>query len=300
MMRRSGTYAGRLARVLLCAGLGGALVGCVLDLDPLVSCGDGYVDAVAGEDCDPAADDNAKPCNPATCRFAEATCGNGTIDPGEACDTTDFANKDCPSGKGYLSCTAQCTLDETTCVACGNGKLDPGEECDPSFVSDDFTPPTECSSLTNYPLKPYTTGVVTACTSACKWYRGPCGYCGDDEADPPTRVDLYFPEDKSEAEWCDGDDIPSQNLEDYCNANCPQAGLQCTAKCLKDCSAFDISQISSEQLKCCVARGDECPADGAPCCYAYAHDLPEDQLFDPDLACEEKKVISGEIHVVCR
>ena len=43
---------------------------------------------------------------------------------GEQCDLNDFGNKTCPSGNGYLSCTDDCKLDESTCDQCGDGQVD--------------------------------------------------------------------------------------------------------------------------------------------------------------------------------
>ena len=284
MMRQSGIRAGRLARALACASLG-LLAGCILDLDPIPSCGDGLVDFDAGERCDPG-DDDLTPCDPNTCAIIVPTCGNGELDPGEDCDLGTFGNKSCQSGKGFLSCNDDCTLDESTCDPCGNGELDPGEECDFKFVpvNGDFFDPIECAEL-NFPLKPYTTGVVTQCSSQCTWYRGPCGYCGDNETDPPTRVDLYFPEDRTKDEWCDGEDAPQDRLTAFCDSKCPDKGLQCKPQCLDDCSAFDVQQISSEELQCCLAAGTDCPLPGdpAPCCFAYKEGL--DNKFDTLAAC---------------
>jgi hypothetical protein len=300
MMRQSGTYAGRLVGALMCAGVA-LLVGCILDLDPIPSCGDGYVDDAAGEQCDPA-DDDPTPCDPVDCRTQTVYCGNGVRDPGEACDFDDFGNKTCQSGKGFLSCNADCTLDETTCDPCGNGELDPGEECDPKHVPMEggLVNPVECSSLTEFPLKPYTTGIVTMCTNECMWYRGPCGYCGDNEVDPPTIVDLNFPDGKSEDEFCDGDDAPLDRLRAYCDSTCPSIGLECKATCLNDCSAFDFKQISSEELQCCVAPGTRCPSEGdpAPCCFAYKEGLQD--KFDSDAACFDQFDEMGVIRSVCR
>jgi hypothetical protein len=290
MMRREGT-ATRLARLVLGAGLGGVLVGCILDLQPLASCGDGIVDEDAREECDPG-DAQSGPCDPATCLRLIPTCGNGKLDTGEACDLSDFGNKDCPSGKGYLSCTADCQLDQSTCDTCGDGKVDPNEECDPKFVQPggDFNKPITCAGLTTYPLKPYTTGVVSACTDKCMWYRGPCGYCGDNEADPPTRVDLNYPEDRTEDEYCDGEDAPHDRLRAYCDDNCPISGLECKPTCLNDCSNFDLSPVTAEKLECCLATNEDCPAAGdpAPCCAAYAMDLPD--KFDAATACTDRAI----------
>lgn len=304
-MRRSGMRLRRLARITLCAGVAGALVGCILDLDPVRSCGDGIVDEDAEEECDPG-DASSGPCDAKTCRKIAPSCGDGKLDPGEVCDTTNLGAgvKTCPSGKGYLSCTDACELDESNCDPCGDGHVDPGEECDPKFVQQGggINNPVECAALTNYPLKPYQTGIVTACTDKCMWYRGPCGYCGDNEADPPTRVDLNYPEDKSEDEYCDGEDAPLDRLRAFCDDNCPLAGLECKPQCLEDCSAFDFSAVSADKLECCLATNTDCPGAGdpVPCCAAYEMALPD--KFSPD-ACFSKFVfVDGQkiLKSVCR
>ena len=45
-------------------------------------------------------------------------CGNGTIDPGEQCDTSNLAGKDCTDfgfTKGSLACSEKCTFDTSGC-----------------------------------------------------------------------------------------------------------------------------------------------------------------------------------------
>ena len=79
----------------------------------LPACGDGLVNAVAGEQCDDGPDNSddysaAKQCNAACAGFA-AHCGDGT------CQSADEHADDCP----------------TDCMAaCGNGVTEPGESCD--------------------------------------------------------------------------------------------------------------------------------------------------------------------------
>lgn len=64
----------------------------------------------------------------------EPGCGNGILEPGEACDGTDFGNQDCASvvqrEMGSLSCNATCGLDVSGCHDCGNGRTDSDETCD--------------------------------------------------------------------------------------------------------------------------------------------------------------------------
>lgn len=56
-------------------------------------------------------------------------CGNGTLDPGEACDGSDFGGKTCKSltfndnATGNPTCTSTCTIDKSTCdvgATCGD------------------------------------------------------------------------------------------------------------------------------------------------------------------------------------
>lgn len=273
--------AGMLAALgaTLTTGVLAALVGCLLDLPSV--CGDGIVDAGSGEQCDPAANADP-PCNPVTCTLIVLpSCGNGKLEKGEQCDISDFGPKDCPSGNGFLSCTEDCKLDDSTCDQCGDGEVDAdvGEECDPKADNMGFKQPQDCSKLTTYPTKPYTSGQTTQCLPGlCLWYRGPCSFCGDDKADDPQLLDINYPDRLSTREKCDGKDIQIEDLTAYCeNRGC--ASSVCAVECLETCDGF----VTEDQARCCQPGGSDCPADGQdPCCYAYDNGL--DDLY-ADQAC---------------
>jgi cysteine-rich repeat protein len=76
------------------------------------ACGDGRVDP--GEACDDADGDDADDCTN-TCTLAR--CGDGVLGPGEGCDDGDGDDED--------DCTNTCTP-----ARCGDGVLGPGEGCD--------------------------------------------------------------------------------------------------------------------------------------------------------------------------
>jgi cysteine-rich repeat protein len=79
-------------------------------------------------------------CTIATTSCTAPTCGNGRIDAGETCDTTNFAVNSDTCGEvvagttGILTCSANCqNIVSTACTAaatCGNNLLDANEACD--------------------------------------------------------------------------------------------------------------------------------------------------------------------------
>jgi len=89
------------------------------------TCGDGECTSDMGETCGRCPFD----CCP--------SCGNGVLQSGEQCDTTDLNGRTCEffgyTG-GTLGCTNSCTLDFANCAGpgpvCGNGVIEYGETCD--------------------------------------------------------------------------------------------------------------------------------------------------------------------------
>jgi hypothetical protein len=140
------------------AGLATALtmavsVGCLLELTRPINCGDGFLDTVAGEECEPGPEffDDFKDacreaglgngdaaCNPANCQLLLeeeecSTCGDNNATGFESCDGIDLRSQVCPSLEGLLKCNDTCDdFDLSSCEPCGDGVLQSqaGEECD--------------------------------------------------------------------------------------------------------------------------------------------------------------------------
>jgi hypothetical protein len=212
------------------AALVGTLCACVLELDAEIACGDGYVHAEAGEECDPGdeqsyigACENERQgrCDPVTCQIdysgCFSPCGNGVIEPerGEECeaDIDDFA-------------------------ASGHGK---------PCVEIDADGPTR-----------YAGGVVRGCTG-CKYDRSDCHWCGDGQ----RRVAEPF------SEVCDGLDVVPEERADFCFTQCvtpdvdpAPTSVQCQARCQDDCNGFEFPDDGKH---CCLPSG-ETKVPQIPCC----------------------------------
>jgi len=165
-------------------------------------------------------------------------CGNGQIDPGEACDGFNLSLTSCEQlGRppGPLLCRFDCSFDFSQCAgfSCGNGVIDAAtEECDGASFGGKT-----CASLG------LGTGVLlcssecrlnaTDCKPSCALGGGPC--CG-----PGTKAcgETCIPD---AADCCDGG-------VGYCNAGtvCVDGGC-CPSAFPKSC-------------------GEQCIAAGASCC----------------------------------
>lgn len=90
------------------------------------SCGDGIVEALFDEQCEPSLHDPSLPfqCDPQTCRYTSQFCGNGNVNPGEQCDL-GTQNSDNPSANPYSDCRTDCSRPR-----CGDQILDALETCD--------------------------------------------------------------------------------------------------------------------------------------------------------------------------
>ena len=90
-------------------------------------CGDGVLNASAGEACDDGAANSDTAPNACRTDCREPTCGDGVADAGEACDTAGNSP----------TCNANCTP-----AVCGDGILNPaaGEGCDDGAANSDTVP----------------------------------------------------------------------------------------------------------------------------------------------------------------
>ena len=108
-------------------------VGCPPDLphiDPSEGCGNGMVDA--GERCDDEGES-------LTCDIdcTDVVCGDGIVNAiaGEACDRTELGEETCLTrgfDDGELGCSSSCTFDTSSCIsfACGDGVINGADQCD--------------------------------------------------------------------------------------------------------------------------------------------------------------------------
>jgi len=267
----------------------------VVGIDPAMACGDGYVDREAGEECDPKDPESFESacasigfpegkaaCDPENCTIIRneeqcAICGDGKVDPGEACDGSVPLDALCVNKADEVTCTDDCQLDYGACPSCGNGKVDPPlEECDPYEAAGDVTQPIYCKDIPSGFPKPFTYGVVQACLEDCKYDRSGCSFCGDGEVDGPT-TPRSTPSQQIDplmlAEKCDGDAADPGALTAYCRKRCTGADveisivLDCNYECAENCLSFE--DVPDEELDCCVPPGETCPAEGIDfkCCW---------------------------------
>ena len=168
------------------------------------------------------------------------TCGDGSQEPGEDCDTggaSATCDSDCTAvvcGDGI--CNAAANENDVTCDVdcdpiCGNGVIEGNEGCDGS----DFGSET-CETQN------FDSGVL-GCTAFCVINTSACEYdCGNNSANG--------------TEVCDGTDLVGADCtdEDYSNA----AGAVCAA----DCASVDYSGCAAACGDGFVEPGEECDGNG--------------------------------------
>jgi hypothetical protein len=275
-----------IAAACIVAAIGSSVIAsaCIVELPLEISCGDGYVDIEAGEECEPSLPDTFKDA----CEGAMGPGGKAVCDP------------------------ATCRI-ESDCQPCGNGMIDEGEECDPNATDGmkDYVASRPCAGanlgtpdeipplLPPFPDKPYQDGTTARCTDRCEWSRVACSYCGDKNVDVGIPVDLDGAVD-ARPEVCDRDNIPDEALADlpreytdHCAMQSEATGLELRANfsCGDDCSGL-VPHV--DDAPCCVPGGEPCPApdSGFQCCYAFAH--------PGETACANRRTLEGIELPVCK
>lgn len=129
------------------------------------SCGNGFVDP--GEACDDGA--NGDPCDGCTdgCQLTSSSCGNGTIECAESCDDGDL--NECTTG-----CNASCSGPGAGSV-CGNGAVECAEVCDlgpangtgEGICASDCSGPQTCGDGIVHGTETCDDGDLDECTTGC-------------------------------------------------------------------------------------------------------------------------------------
>lgn len=215
--------------VLAAALVAGVLMGCSSGHECGDSvCSDGETHASCPDDC---------------------TCGDGLLDVGEECDGTRFGGATCASlgeGPGALTCTAECTIDTSSCGGgnCGNDKIDPGEDCDGTDLGD-----ATCTS------SGFGAGDI-ACGSNCKYdYTACCNNeCPDSSATQCSGDTIQTCVDSGTGcmIWQDGTDCSATG--EFCADDGSGAVCGCNDTCVVDsgrCNG-DVVETCQEQANGCL------------------------------------------------
>lgn len=237
---------------------------CVAEACVESACGDGFLDAAGGEQCDDGNDVAFDGCEPATCTF---TCSdNAECDDGRTCNGAErCADHICelgtPPGDGSgcdlpAGGAGVCRGGECVSVGCGNGVLDGTEECDDGNDVDRDGCDADCTFSCNEDVDCVDGDVCNGSetcdvpTHAC--VEGEALDCSD--ADPCTE-DLCDPTDgcSNPLVDADGDGMAPETL----------------GTCGMDCDDGDASVFTgAEEL--CDGKDNDCNGivdDGAPTWY---------------------------------
>lgn len=275
---------GRWLAVLLGFGVG-SLAGCLLELDRRAACGDGYHDPEF-EGCDPGLpssfEDECRSneiarCDPLTCELRCGACGDGVLDPGEACDGNN--TRTLPPCQQWT-----CTGCQVICPRCGNGQVDSDEECDFEFEAISPMPMlNDCADI-SVPGRPntyYQAGGNPTCRSDCQWNRSTCNLCGNGQLDDQI-IDPITEGPINAAERCDGELFDLLDRFDRCRSACGQAGRDCKATCGEGCLEIQIDPTDSG---CCVLPEYPRSASHPCCCEPSVGEAPAycSNVFDPPI-----------------
>ncbi len=197
-------------------------------------CGDGSVDP-AYEGCDDGNADDRDLC-PSTCE--PATCGDGFVGPGEACDP-----------KVNEACTVDCRL-----PTCGDGKPDPGEECDDGNRDDGDACPSTCMIAScgdgfvgpDEECDDGNDDNQDSCVASCE-----DAYCGDGFVGPGEACDDGDDDEETCTNLCAGplcgDGVVQASQEEECDDGNDVDTDACLSTCLKAKCGDAVVQASSKE-----------------------------------------------------
>ncbi len=284
----------------------------ISDCKPVAYCGNGLIEnheicdltSLAGRTCVSEVGEGSVGtlrCN-STCSgidtsgcSAPQTCGNGALDPGEACDGVMLNGQTCGlqvglGSEGTPRCNDTCTgFDNGTCTAadtCGNHELDAGEDCDDNVYKENVT---TCAAYA--PI--YASGDLK-CSSTCSIDTSECvkhqpAVCGNGMVEP--------------GEACDGTNFESQTCQSALGMSYAAGTLKCSNDCksiLTDscefCGDGKIDQAVTEDcdgsewlVTSCVDYDPKTYSGGILKCHPSTclFDLSECTRIDASRECEE-------------
>ena len=182
------------------------------------------------------------------------TCGDGTKDQNEWCDTTDFGSPaltcvDLGFAGGTLACDANCRLDASGCLTV----LPPESVCD-NWLDDDNDTFTDCEDTTDCngtaACTPGNGAAGIACTE-------PTDCASNAGADPSCLIESAF-------------GVTNGYCSEFCNLGADDCGAG------KICADFTLPSGHGLCLKTCTGDPECRPADGVYC---------TDALGTGDLVC---------------
>ena len=195
-----------------------------------------------------------------TCQEAAASnkCGNGTLDAGEACDGSSFADATLSCQKilgagatGSVKCV-NCVVDTSGCMApvnCGNGSIDSGEVCDGTNFNG--------KTCVDYAGEGATGDL--SCVKCTAIDSTGCARQGDNNCDNGVLDD---------DEVCDGELIDEEARDAFsCPDGYEKGEIKCTSECIFDAAASCKEIVDENCGNGVLDDGEACDgeniADGA-------------------------------------
>ena len=247
-------------------------------------CGDGFIQAAAGELCDEGAENGAG-CSPACALVNVAACGDGALDSGEQCDDKNTASDD--------GCSALCAQE-----SCGDGVLQSTEACDDGNLEPNDGCAADCTSETcgdgtrqgdEFCDNGQDNAETALCLPSCE--QASCGdgfvregveACDDgnlEDGDGCTAV--------CEAEVC-GDNKPG--LTEACDDGNTQPGDGCGATCALEFCGDGLPGPSEQCDDGNAAAGDGCGKD----CLLEFPDACGNAKVGPGEQCDDGASLDGD------